>query len=131
VTNVYFSLSSEAIFICLYLDKPSMKEYVVLRTTLLTKTSICGKEKLSLWLALFKSLKFTQTLIFPSFLSTTTMLDTHCGYLTTSKKLVFYCFLNSILTLIKISGWVFLNFYLTDLQPSTSGTCILQYLYLN
>jgi hypothetical protein len=50
-----------------------------------------------------------------------TMLDTHCGYLTTSKKLAFYCFLNSILTLIKISGWVFLNFYLTDLQPSTSG----------
>ena len=47
---------------------------------------------------------------------------TYCGYLTTSKKLVFHYFSISSLTLIKTFGWVFLNFCLTSLHPSTSDT---------
>jgi hypothetical protein len=61
-----------------------------LNATLLTKTSIYEKQKLYLGLVLFKSLKSMQTLIFPSFFGTITMLDTYCGYLTTFKKIVFH-----------------------------------------
>ena len=81
-----------------------MKEYVELHATLSIKTFICGKGKLSLGLALFKSLKSKQTLIFPSFFGTTNILDTHCEYLTTSKKSAFHYFLISVLTLIMTYG---------------------------
>jgi hypothetical protein len=45
-----------------------------LNATLSTKTSIYETQKLSLGLVLFKSLKSMQTLIFPSFFGTITML---------------------------------------------------------
>ena len=63
-----------------------------------------------------------QTLILSSFFCTTTMLDTRCGYLTTSRKSVFHCFSISTFTLIKTSEWILLNFSLTDLHPFTSST---------
>jgi hypothetical protein len=66
-----------------------------------TKTYICGKEKSFLRLALFRSLKSMQTLIFLFFFGTIIILDTHCGYVIASKKLVFYYFLIYILTLIQ------------------------------
>jgi hypothetical protein len=126
--NVVFSLSSKAIFISFYPKKPSIKEYKELRTTLSTKTCVCvcvwggGTEKSSLRLALFRSLKSMQTLIFLFFFGTIIILDTHCGYLIASKKSVFYCFLIYVLTLIRMSEWVLLNFYLSGLCPSTSDT---------
>jgi hypothetical protein len=52
VTKVVFALSSGAIFTWLYPEKPSIKEYVELRAALSTKTSICGRGKSSLGLAL-------------------------------------------------------------------------------
>jgi hypothetical protein len=53
---------------------------------------------------------------FPLFVfSTTTMLDTYRGYLTTSKKPAFHCFLIFVLDLIRIFGWILLNFCLTNL----------------
>jgi len=52
VTKVVFALSSGAIFIWLYPKKPSIKEYVELRAALSTKTSMCGRRKSSLGLAL-------------------------------------------------------------------------------
>jgi len=82
-----------------YLVKPSIKEYVELRAALSTKTSMCGSGKSSLGLALFKFRISMQTLIFPSFFGTTTILDTHCGYLTTSRKPAFHYFSSSALTL--------------------------------
>jgi hypothetical protein len=75
-----------------------------LRVVLSTNTFMCGRGKLSLGLARFKSLKSTQTLILYSFLGMTTMLDTHCGYVTTSRKPAFHCFPISAFTLIKTSG---------------------------
>jgi len=86
----------------------------------LSNISMCGREKLSLRLIQFKSLKSTQTLILSSFLGTTTMLDTHRGYLTASRKSVFHCF--SISAFTKTSTWILLNFCFTGLHPSTSGT---------
>jgi hypothetical protein len=93
-----------------------------LRDALLINISRCGREKLSLGLIRLNSLKSTQTLILSSFLGTTAMLDTHRGYLATSRKLVFHCFLISAFTLIKTSRWILLNFCLTDLHHSTSST---------
>ena len=57
-----------------------------LRAVLSTNISMCGRGKLFLGLARFKSLKFTQTLILSFFFGTTTMLDNYYGRLTTSKK---------------------------------------------
>ena len=87
-------------------------------------TSICRSDrgKLSLGLVWFQSLKSTQTLILTSSSGTTTMLDTHCGYLTISRKLAFHCFSIYVFTLIKTFRLVLLNLCLTDLHPSTSGT---------
>jgi hypothetical protein len=113
VTNVVFFLSSGLIFIWLCLEKPSMKEYMELHSGLSTKISICGKEKSSLGLVQIPEIH--TNFDFPLFVfSTTTMLDTYYGYLTT-KKPAFHCFLIFILDLIRIFGWILLNFCLTDL----------------
>jgi len=121
MTKVIFALSSGAIFIWLYPEKPSIKKYVELRVALPTKMSMWGNGKSSLRLALFKFWKSTQTLIFPSFLGTTTMLDTHCGYLTTSRNPSFHYFSSFAFTLIHVSKCALLNLCLTALQPSSNG----------
>jgi len=82
---------------------------------------LANKGKLSLGLVRFKSLKSTQTLILSSSSGTTTMLDTHCGYLTISRKPAFHYFSIYVFTLIKSFRLVLLNLCLTDLHPSTSG----------
>ena len=93
-----------------------------LRVALSTNISRSDKGKLSLRLVRFKSLKSTQTLILTSSSGTTIMLDTHCGYLTISRKPAFHCFSIYVFTLIKTFRLVLLNLCLTDLHPSTSGT---------
>jgi len=123
IDKVFFSLSSKDIFIWLYHKKLFMKECMELRAALSTKTSICDNGKSSLGLTLFKSLKSTHNLIFLSFFNTTTIIDTHCGYLTTSKNSAFHYFSISYFTFIRMFEWILLNFYLTGLYPFTS--CIL------
>jgi hypothetical protein len=86
VMKVVFSLSLLDILILLYLEKPSMNEYVDVRDALLIRISMCGKWKSTFELALFKFMSSTYILILCSFLGTTTMLHTYCTYLTTSKK---------------------------------------------
>jgi hypothetical protein len=52
--KVVFSLSLLVILILLYLEKASMNEYVEVRDALLIRISMCGKEKSTFELALFK-----------------------------------------------------------------------------
>jgi len=98
-----------------------------LRDALLTNISRCGREKLSLGLIQLNSLKSTQTLILSSFLGTIIMFDAYRGYLTASRKSVFHCF--SISAFTKTSRWILLNFCLTGLHPSTSGTLSTKYVF--
>lgn len=119
--KVVFSLSSLVILIWLYPEKPSIKEYIELRSTLSTRTSMCGNRKSSSKLALFKSLYYTYTLILSPFLGTTTMLDTNCGHLTTSKKPTSHCLSISTFTLSTISEQVICSFYFSGMLPSFNG----------
>jgi hypothetical protein len=110
---------------------PSIKEYVELRAALSTNTSTRGRGKLSLELARFKSLNSMQTLILSSFSGTTTMLDTQCEYLTTSRKSAFHYFSIYAFTFIKTFGWILLNFCLTVYILLPVVPCVLRYPYLS
>lgn len=80
-----------------------------------------GKGKSYFGLTLFESLMSTQTLILLSFLETTTMLDTHWGYLATSKKPTSHCFFTFFLTLISTLNLALLSLCLTNLHPFIKG----------
>ena len=82
MVKVILVISLGAISIWLYPEKPSMKDIKTLSVLLSTKMSIWGREKSSLGQALFKSLKSTHILTFPSFLGMGTTLAIHSAWCT-------------------------------------------------
>ena len=80
MAKVVLVISLVAILIWLYPEKPSMKDIKTLPAVLSTKTSMCGRGKSSLGQALFKSLKSTYILTFPSFLGTGITLVIHSAW---------------------------------------------------
>src|ERR1043165_10010940 len=109
------NLSMTFIKIWLYPERPSMNEYMAARAALSTRTSMCGRGKSSLGVALLRSRKSTQVRTLPSFLATGTTLDNHSGYSTTSRNLALICLAKSSLTFSAHSALIHRSFYLTCL----------------
>jgi hypothetical protein len=85
--NVVNSSSSRAIFIWLYLEKPSIKENISYPMVASMRISEIGIEKSTFGHALFKYLKSTHIRICPFLFCTGTMLEIHLGYFTSLMKL--------------------------------------------
>ena len=98
-----------------------MKDSKACPAVLSTSMSICGKGKSSLGLALFRSLKSTQTLIFPSFLGTGTMFATQVGYSVTIRKPASICLVISSLIFNTQSGRILRSFCLTGFASGKRG----------
>ena len=98
-----------------------MNDNIEYPAVLSTNILMCGREKSSLWLALFRSRKSTYTLTLPSFLGTRTTLASHSGYSTIDRKPILSCFWISSLTCKLHRGCNLLNFYLTSLTCARMG----------
>ena len=89
-----------------------MKDIKALPSVLSTKTSIWGRGKSSLGQALFKSLKSTHILTFPSFLGTGTTLAIHSAWCVGLMNPTFNYFVTSSLIFKSHSVLMCLNFCL-------------------